>query len=68
MGQAGLGVLYACFCWMLIPAFVALIECFLMSGRVRKHNAAVAEEIVMKLKALRGWAALRGGGTPSEGQ
>ena len=54
MGQAGLGVLYACFCWTLIPAFAALIECFLMSGRVREHNAAVAEEISMKLKALRG--------------
>ena len=54
LGQTGIGVLYLCFCWTFIPAIAALIECFLMSGRVRKHNAAIAEEIVTKLKALRG--------------
>ena len=46
MGQTGLGVLYLLFCWTLIPAFVALVECFLMSGRINRHNAAVGGEIV----------------------
>ena len=53
MGQVGLSVLYAVFCWTLVPAIVAIIECFLMPGRVRAHNDAVASEIALKLKALR---------------
>lgn len=53
MGQTGLGVVYVLLFWTLIPALVALVECFLMPGRVREHNAAVASEVVTKLKALR---------------
>ena len=32
MGQVGLGVLYAVFCWTLVPALVAIIECFSDAG------------------------------------
>ena len=53
MGQFGLGAAYAIFVWTFVPTAVALVECFLMPGRVRAHNAAVATEIAGKLKALR---------------
>ncbi len=53
MGQTSLGGLYLLFFWTSIPAIVALIECFLMPGRVRQHNATVAEGIATKLKAIR---------------
>ena len=53
MGQTGLGVLYLCFFWTFVPAFVAVIECFFMSSRVSAYNHAVGTQIVLKLKALR---------------
>lgn len=53
LGRTGLGILYAVFVWTLIPGIVALIECFLMTGRIRAYNAAVGQEIVIKLKGLR---------------
>ena len=52
MGQAGLGVLYALFCWTLIPSFIALIECFLMSGRVQQWNDRKATELAAQVMAL----------------
>ena len=53
LGQTGLGILYVVFVWTFIPAIAALIECFLMSGRVRAHNMAAGQEIALKLKGLR---------------
>ena len=59
MGQVGLGVLYlvgaAATAITIIPisAVVALVDCFLMPGRVRAFNKAEAEAIALKLKALR---------------
>ena len=53
LGQTGLGILYVVFVWAVIPAIVALIECFLMSGRVRAYNAAIGQEIAIQLKGLR---------------
>jgi len=49
MGEIGLGVLYVVFCWTGIPHLVALVECFLLPGRVRMYNlqcaAAIADQI-----------------------
>ncbi len=53
MGRTGLGILYACFFWTLVPGFVALIEAFLMPNRIRVHNQTVGLEVVTKLKTLR---------------
>ena len=53
LGQTGLGILYMVFVWTFIPAIAALIDCFLMSGRVRAYNAAIGHEIAIKLKGLR---------------
>ena len=53
MGRTGLGILYACFCWTLVPGVVALIEAFMMPKRVRMHNYTVGQEISIKLMALR---------------
>ena len=39
LGRVGLGIVYCCFCWTGIPAFLGLIECFFMPGRVRAYNA-----------------------------
>jgi len=53
LGSIGLGILYLLFCWTFIPAIVALIEIFLMSGRINKYNREKALEILTKIKALR---------------
>jgi TM2 domain-containing membrane protein YozV len=52
LGRTGLGVLYLCFFWTLIPHIIALIECFFMSGRVREYNDRLAHEIVGRLQAM----------------
>jgi len=51
MGQTGLGILYACFVWTLIPAIVALVELFLIAERVRLYNEKVSEEAALLVKA-----------------
>lgn len=51
LGQVGIGVVYAIFCWTLIPALIALIECFLMSGRVREYNEYHAYLLAEQMKA-----------------
>ena len=59
MGQIGLGVFYfilACASYItIVPISVvfALVDCFLMPGRVRAYNKAQADAITTKLKALR---------------
>ena len=53
MGQVGLGVLYAIFVWTLIPSIIALIECFLMPGRVRRHNDAASRDVATMIRAMR---------------
>lgn len=52
LGRTGLGVLYLVFFWTLIPAFVALIECFLLSSRVQRYNDQLAAEIASKIQML----------------
>ena len=44
------GVIYALFFWTFIPAIIALIECFLMSGTVKKYNEEKAIDISQKVK------------------
>jgi TM2 domain-containing membrane protein YozV len=53
MGNIGLGVLYAIFCWTFVPVIVSLIELFLMTTRVDRYNREKAQEIFVKLKAIR---------------
>jgi TM2 domain-containing membrane protein YozV len=50
MGQVGLGVLYLLFCWTGIPSIISLIECFLLSGRVRMYNASQAAMLAAGIK------------------
>ena len=47
--RTGLGVLYCCFFWSGIPAFLGFIECFFMPGRVREFNAIQAAAIAASL-------------------
>lgn len=47
--RTGLGLLYLCFCWTGIPAFLGFIECFFMPGRVREFNAIQAAGIAAAL-------------------
>ena len=54
MGETGLGVLYACFVWTAVPLAIAVVEgVFFMGKRVEAYNETVAQEIVVKLKAMR---------------
>ena len=53
LGRTGLGILYACFFWTLVPGLVAVVEAFLMPKRVRLHNYTVGQEISIKLMAMR---------------
>jgi len=51
-----LGVLYVCFFWTGIPAFLGFIECFFMPGRVREFNAIQAAAIAATLGIpIPGW-------------
>lgn len=52
MGQTGLGILYLCFCWTLVPGIAAFVEAFLMPQRVRAYNAAVGMEIMTRIRVL----------------
>jgi TM2 domain-containing membrane protein YozV len=47
MNKAGLGVLYLLFCWTYIPAIIAFIEAFTISGSVGDYNRQKANEIAM---------------------
>ena len=47
------GVAYLLLCWTFLPGIVALIEAFLMPGRVREYNDRVALELTTNIKALR---------------
>lgn len=47
--RTGLGILYLCFFWTGIPAFLGFIECFFMPGRVREFNAIQAAGIAAAL-------------------
>ena len=51
LGQTGLGILYLLFCWTFIPLTAALIECFLIMGRVDRYNRDRAWEIAMRIKS-----------------
>jgi TM2 domain-containing membrane protein YozV len=48
--QKGLGILYAVFCWTLIPAVAALCELFVISRRVRQYNERVNSEVATALR------------------
>ncbi len=47
--RTGLGILYLCFFWTGIPAFLGFVECFFMPGRVREFNAIQAAGIAAAL-------------------
>jgi TM2 domain-containing membrane protein YozV len=49
LGRVGLGIVYCCFSWTGIPAFLGLIECFFMPGRVRAYNAVQAAGLAAAL-------------------
>ena len=51
MGQTGLGIVYCCLVWTLIPAIVVLGELFLMAERVRLYNEKVSEKAALLVKA-----------------
>jgi len=52
MGQVGLGVAYLLFCWTFIPACIAFVEMFLMSGRVKRFNNDLAMHVLAQVKSL----------------
>ena len=54
MGEPGLGILYVCFVWTAVPMIVGAIEgIFFMSKRVEEYNETTAQEIALKLRAMR---------------
>lgn len=53
LGNTVLGVIYALFCWTIIPAIVAFVEGFMMRGRVEAYNDEEAREIAERLLLAR---------------
>jgi TM2 domain-containing membrane protein YozV len=47
--RTGLGIVYCLFCWTSITAFLGVVECFFMPGRVREFNAIQAAGIAAAL-------------------
>ncbi len=50
LNKVGLGILYLVFCWTYIPAIVAFIEAFAISGVVANYNTKKAQEILMMIR------------------
>tara|TARA_A200000113_G_scaffold186026_1_gene173025 strand:- start:16 stop:330 length:315 start_codon:yes stop_codon:yes gene_type:complete len=53
LGEIVYGVLYLLFCWTLIPAIIALIECFFMKNTVNNYNYKLAQDIFKEIEVLR---------------
>jgi TM2 domain-containing membrane protein YozV len=51
LGQNGLGIVYALFCWTFIPAIVAFCELFVISKRVGQYNERITDEVATMLRA-----------------
>lgn len=49
LNQAGIGIVYLLFCWTYIPAIIAFIEAFTISGKVGEYNKRKAQEIMMMI-------------------
>jgi len=54
MGKTGQGVLYLIFCWTFLPALVALVEVFLMGGRIDRYNERAATDLAGRILTLAG--------------
>jgi TM2 domain-containing membrane protein YozV len=52
LGQTGLGVLYAMFFWTFVPGIIALVELFLIMGRVDRYNESLATATASKVRML----------------
>jgi TM2 domain-containing membrane protein YozV len=52
LNKTGLGIIYALFCWTLIPALFAFFELFFVTKRTDQHNYQIAQEISLKIKSL----------------
>lgn len=50
MGEIGLGMIYLLLSWTLVPAVVALVESVFMPGRTRRHNEALARELLTQFQ------------------
>jgi len=50
LNNVGLGIVYLLFCWTYIPAIIAFIEAFAISGVVANYNTKKAQEILMMLR------------------
>lgn len=49
LNRVGAGIVYLLFCWTYIPALIAFIEAFTISGTVGEYNQKKAQEIQMML-------------------
>lgn len=50
LNNIGLGIVYLLFCWTYIPAIIAFIEAFAISGVVANYNTKKAQEILMMIR------------------
>ena len=53
LGKIGWGLIYLLFSWTFIPLVIGLVECFMMSERIKRYNDEKAFEIVTKIKMIR---------------
>lgn len=44
LGKTGMGIVYILFAWTTIPAWIALIEAFTLSGKTAQYNEKKAQE------------------------
>ena len=51
LGNPGMGLVFALFCWTFIPTIIAFIQCFSIMGHVGRMNDEVARRIIGNLKA-----------------
>ncbi len=53
LDRIGAGILCLVFFWTAIPAILAIIDLFLIFGKVNRYNAAKAQEIATIIRALK---------------
>lgn len=49
LGNTGRGILMACFFWTFVPAIIAFVQLFLITGRVKEMNKTAAQQIIMMM-------------------
>jgi TM2 domain-containing membrane protein YozV len=64
IGRKGLGILYLCFSWTIVPALAGFVDAFFMPHRVRDYNEGQAALLAGQLRGTSSFWKAHTGATP----